>query len=286
MSRSRNIKPGFYKNEDLAECSIWARYIFPGLWMLADREGRLEDRPKRIKGELLPFDSVEVEPLLDELKARGFILRYEVEGQRFIQILAFAKHQNPHHREPPSIIPPPQSPGLRVVGKAVKPEAIGSSHDRPAQGQPRAEDASDSSKAQGEPRESLGPAPGQPQARPPSEGGSAVLIPDSGFLIPENPPLPPLAGAKGGNGQNGHDHRKRRRKPLTDCPEEFALNDAMYDWANAKGISDDDVMLETEACLNHHKAKGNERADWNATWRTWMLNVVKFRKEREKRSAP
>ena len=74
MARARNIKPGFYKNEDLAECSPWARLIFPGLWMLADREGRMEDRPKRIKGELLPYDSIDVDPLLEELARWGFIL--------------------------------------------------------------------------------------------------------------------------------------------------------------------------------------------------------------------
>jgi hypothetical protein len=107
MARARNIKPGFYKNEDLAECSIWARFIFPGLWMLADREGRLEDRPKRIKGELIPFDSQDVEPLLKELSARGFILRYEIDGQRFIQILKFKEHQTPHYSEKKSVINPP-----------------------------------------------------------------------------------------------------------------------------------------------------------------------------------
>lgn len=107
MARSRNIKPGFYKNEDLAECSVWARLIYPGLWMLADREGRLEDRPKRIKGELLPFDAVDVEPLLRELDARKFILRYEVDGVRYIQILKFADHQTPHYTEKPSVLPPP-----------------------------------------------------------------------------------------------------------------------------------------------------------------------------------
>lgn len=108
MARARNIKPGFYKNEDLAECSVWARLIFPGLWMLADREGRLEDRPKRIKGELLPYDSVEVDPLLCELVKFGFILRYEVSGQRYIQILKFAEHQTPHVREQASTIPAPE----------------------------------------------------------------------------------------------------------------------------------------------------------------------------------
>lgn len=108
MARARNIKPGFYKNEDLAECSVWARLIFPGLWMLADREGRLEDRPKRIKGELLPFDELGIEPLLNELQDRKFILRYETEDGRFIQILKFSTHQAPHYSEKPSVIKPPQ----------------------------------------------------------------------------------------------------------------------------------------------------------------------------------
>lgn len=105
MARARNIKPGFYKNEDLADCSVWARLIFPGLWMLADREGRLEDRPKRIKGELLPYDSVEVEPLLCELAQYNFIVRYVVDGQRYIQITKFLEHQAPHVREQASSIP-------------------------------------------------------------------------------------------------------------------------------------------------------------------------------------
>jgi len=110
MARARNIKPGFYKNEDLAECSIWARFIFPGLWMLADREGRLEDRPKRIKGELLPFDSQDVDPLLNELQALGFLVRYRSEDGAFIQISKFSTHQNPHYSEKASVIKPPELP--------------------------------------------------------------------------------------------------------------------------------------------------------------------------------
>ncbi|RSZ60021.1 hypothetical protein HF313_15005 [Massilia atriviolacea] len=107
MARARNIKPGLYKNEDLAECSIWARFVFPGLWMLADRDGRMEDRPKRIKAELLPFDNADVDQLLDELARYGFILRYEVDGQRYIQVLKFSEHQTPHVREQASTIPAP-----------------------------------------------------------------------------------------------------------------------------------------------------------------------------------
>ena len=110
MARSRNIKPGFYKNEDLAECSIWARFIFPGLWMLADRDGRLEDRPKRIKAELLAFDSQDVDPLLNELQGRGFLVRYRNSDGSFIQISKFSSHQNPHYSEKASTIKPPELP--------------------------------------------------------------------------------------------------------------------------------------------------------------------------------
>ena len=49
MSRARNIKPAFFKNELLAELDAFDRLLFIGLWCLADREGRTEDRPKRIK---------------------------------------------------------------------------------------------------------------------------------------------------------------------------------------------------------------------------------------------
>ena len=108
MPRARNIKPGFFKNEDLAECSPWARLCFAGLWTLADREGRLEDRPKRIKAELFAFDAIEVEPLLAELDARGFLVRYRNEDGSFIQISKFTTHQTPHYSEKKSVIKPPE----------------------------------------------------------------------------------------------------------------------------------------------------------------------------------
>lgn len=105
--RARGIKPGFYKNADLAECSAFARLLAPGLWMLADRDGRLEDRPKQIKGEIFPYDSVDVDALLSELVKWNHIIRYQVDGKNYIQIANFAEHQNPHQKEKQSLIPPP-----------------------------------------------------------------------------------------------------------------------------------------------------------------------------------
>ena len=111
--RARNIKPGFFKNEDLAEVSFEARILFLGLACMADREGRLEDRPKKIKMEVFPADSVDVNALLEELMAVNqqdpLIVRYKVDGGSYIYLPKFKKHQRIHQNESESCIPiPPQ----------------------------------------------------------------------------------------------------------------------------------------------------------------------------------
>ena len=107
MARSRNIKPGFFTNEILVELPFAIRLLFIGLWTLADREGRLEDRPKRIKMELFPCDEIDVDASLQSLHENGFIRRYEVDGERYVSIVNWHKHQNPHVKEAASIVPPP-----------------------------------------------------------------------------------------------------------------------------------------------------------------------------------
>lgn len=108
MARTRNLKPSFFTNETLAEVNPLGRLLFQGLWCHADREGRLEDRPRRLKAEILPYDECDMEALLSDLTVRGFILRYGgTDGKRYIQVLAFSKHQQPHVKEAASTIPPP-----------------------------------------------------------------------------------------------------------------------------------------------------------------------------------
>ncbi len=107
MARARNIKPGFFTNEQLVELPFATRLLFIGLWTESDREGRLEDKPKRIKMKLFPADEVDVDAALQALCKSGFLLRYEVDGEKYIQVLAFEKHQNPHRDEKKSEIPAP-----------------------------------------------------------------------------------------------------------------------------------------------------------------------------------
>ena len=74
--------------------------------MLADKSGRLEDRPKRIAAQALPYDrTADVEVILNELQRGGFIVRYTADGIACIEICAFAKHQSPHVRESESELP-------------------------------------------------------------------------------------------------------------------------------------------------------------------------------------
>jgi hypothetical protein len=124
MARARNLKPGFFTNETLAECHPLARLLFQGLWCHADREGRLEFRPKRLKAEVLPYDDCDIAELLDELAARGFIAVFEAAGIQYIQVVNFAKHQNPHMREPASTIPAPDSPGASTVPARPLPPSL------------------------------------------------------------------------------------------------------------------------------------------------------------------
>lgn len=98
MPRARLLKPSFFTNDALGEVEPLGRLLFAGLWCLADREGRLHDRPRRIKAEILPYDQVDVDHLLDELARRSFVVRYAVAGERFIQVTAFARISAPTTR--------------------------------------------------------------------------------------------------------------------------------------------------------------------------------------------
>lgn len=102
MARIRTIKPDFFRNEQLAELPYEDRLLFIGLWTLADRAGRLEDRPKRIRAELFPYDTFDAELSLSRLSGIGLITRYESDGRRVIAITAWVRHQVPGRDEPPS----------------------------------------------------------------------------------------------------------------------------------------------------------------------------------------
>ena len=104
--RSRILRAGFFTNELLAEIDPHARLLFAGLWLLADREGRLEDRPSKIRGVLFPYEvELNVNALLCQLSKKGFIVRYRVDNSCYIEVINFKEHQQVYHNEADSVIP-------------------------------------------------------------------------------------------------------------------------------------------------------------------------------------
>lgn len=64
-------------------------------------------------------------------------------------------------------------------------------------------------------------------------------------------------------------------KRRTQLPVDFLPNDAGRTLAEAKGL---DVDVEVDGFRNYHTSHGSVMADWQAAWRTWVSNAVKFGK--------
>lgn len=107
MARIRMIKPEFFDDPVIAELSPMARLFYIGLWLQADRDGRLVDDCKRLKARIFPYEAADCDALANELDTLRLIRRYFASDERrYIWIRTFVKHQRPHPKEPESLIPP------------------------------------------------------------------------------------------------------------------------------------------------------------------------------------
>ena len=93
MARIRTIKPEMWTDERLTECSVSARLLFIGMLNFADDNGNMRNSPKRLKMQVFPADSIETAPLLGELLAQGVVVEYSVDGESYLHIKGFRKHQ-------------------------------------------------------------------------------------------------------------------------------------------------------------------------------------------------
>ena len=79
---------------------VEARFLFIGIWTEADDEGKLIDSSKLLAGSLFPHDAHinarHVERWLQALADVGAIIRYEVNGARYIQVREWS-HQKISH---------------------------------------------------------------------------------------------------------------------------------------------------------------------------------------------
>ncbi len=279
MARARNIKPGLFSNELLVELPAFDRLAFIGLWCLADREGRLEDRVKRIKIELFPCDDYDVDTGLSRLAAAGFISRYQVAGFSVIEIINFQKHQSPHGTEKDSSLPDVNG-YLTVYERKGNVVIAGSQRKVPVAVQ---------SFNVKEPLETV-----KPQL-------DNALIPDCGFLIPDSPNQDQHHSLNAGEetSASGSDMGVDLEEPLPDEPEpaidpkapvEMTLDwmpdaDLLKAYCVHFGVTTDLFTKEAVAPFTaHHEITGLLQPQ--AKWVSLLVRWVKDDKNRDSNVRP
>ncbi|MFG1963151.1 hypothetical protein [Nonomuraea sp. NPDC049028] len=75
-------------------------------------------------------------------------------------------------------------------------------------------------------------------------------------------------------------------KRKTQVPKNFAITHEMRAWAAEKTPLVVDLEFETEQFVDHWTGKRELRADWLATWRTWMRNQQKWTTAANARQKP
>ncbi|QUG44449.1 hypothetical protein KDU73_18455 [Klebsiella michiganensis] len=108
MARIRTVKPEFWTDEKVVECSIPARLLFIGLFNFANDMGCLERSPKRLKMQIFPADALDCEPLIQELITHGLLTEYSVNDVCYLQIKGFLKHQKINRPSASKIPLPPE----------------------------------------------------------------------------------------------------------------------------------------------------------------------------------
>jgi hypothetical protein len=119
MPRIRTIKPDLWADERVGAMQREERLLWIGLITQADDEGRLHYRPRIIRQAIFPYDDDisddMVQRWLDNLTNEQLICVYSVNGNYYIQIKNWSKHQNVN-RPSPSKIPPSPEDSVRTHG--------------------------------------------------------------------------------------------------------------------------------------------------------------------------
>lgn len=111
MARIRSIKPEFFLHDKLFKAEkkskLPLRVAFPGLWTVADREGRFKWKVSELKLQILPHDRVDFEKVLQVLEQEGFIKKYVVNEKEYGFIPSWFDHQKIRPDEAKSVLPAP-----------------------------------------------------------------------------------------------------------------------------------------------------------------------------------
>lgn len=87
MARARNIKPGFFQNDELGELDPHVRLLFVGMLVLSSKDGRLQDDAQLIQRQVFPREpGVNVVGAIESLIDARLIERCVIDGVGALQI--------------------------------------------------------------------------------------------------------------------------------------------------------------------------------------------------------
>ena len=120
MPRIRSVHPDLHRDKTLAQVSASAERTFVRLWCHLDDEGRGEDDPDLLKADLYPrhrdMDADAIDADLDELAAYGLVIRYQVDGERYLccKPETWSTYQRPQKKQD-SKLPGPDADGAVIT---------------------------------------------------------------------------------------------------------------------------------------------------------------------------
>lgn len=246
--RTRTVRAGFWSDEDLAELPLLIRLVFLGLMAMADREGRFENRPRRIKRLLFPCDDVDIAGAVTALAAAGFIKLYVVDGQQLAEIRNFTKHQRPHPDEARSVLPPIPLDPMVSDGTSA--------------------DLSDS--PSGPSASSTSSETSEPSGDHVRGGGGRLGADHTNSASPKS--------ASPTNPESESKSSRRRRLPADWKPNGQHRRLAFQEKVN--------LATETASFRDYHIAKGSTYVDWDAAFNNWLRKASRFAARDSRPGAP
>jgi hypothetical protein len=95
MAERRAISSSIWRDADFGRYSLMAMVVWCGLFSkCADDQGRLEDDAALIRNDIFPYKDYPLADVEDCLNTfEDHIIRYEFEGRKYIQIVAWWEHQ-------------------------------------------------------------------------------------------------------------------------------------------------------------------------------------------------
>ncbi|AEV86715.1 hypothetical protein ACWT_5698 [Actinoplanes sp. SE50] len=235
MPRIRTVKPDFWKSESIAVLPFRARLFFIGLWTYVDDNGVGLDNFKLIAAELFGLEEDprearnNVREDLARLHAAGRIVRYTVNGKRYLAVVNWNEHQK-IDRPGKARYPGPEDPGAQHLssenaGQADEPETAFATPSR-------------------EPRETLAPGIGK------KEQGKE----EQGELLP--PPPPPVRTPAPGADDDPNWCKFWDAYPLKVSKKEARTR---YAAAVQKGAKPEDIIAGAESYRDRVRREGIPR---------------------------